>query len=297
MQSSSLSAILPIIAIAPVSALALAVVWWPAHLVWKVAYWQFVLIYLAAVVLLFLRPVQRWVLAPLLGAHAPDPHQHERLRRAWQPVAASNGLDTSSYVLSVLPSTELNAFACGGHLVVVTSFAVQTLSEQELSGVLAHELSHHLGLHTVVLTLEHWLSIPVLVLARVGFFLQNVAHAATDSFVSHSSALSAIGRAVAALLTAVSWVFLAGLVVTRLVSNRVSKKAEFEADEQVVSMGFGPQLLAALRRVAGNRPGIGVRRDGTLDIPRPATNFWEHLDVSHPPARTRMARIDALLRR
>ena len=123
-----------------------------------------------------------------------------------------------------------------------------------------------------------------------------VSHAATDSFVSHSSALSAVGRVVAGLLTAISWVFLAGLVVNRMIGNRVSRNAEFEADERVVQMGFGPALAAALRRVAGTRPGIGVRRDGTLDIPRPPTSFWERLAVSHPPARTRMARIEALLR-
>ena len=49
--------------------------------------------------------------------------------------------------------------------------------------MLAHELSHHLGLHTAALTLGHWLSLPVVLLARFGFFLQNVARAATDSFV------------------------------------------------------------------------------------------------------------------
>ena len=49
----------------------------------------------------------------------------------------------------MLPLDELNAFACGGHLVVVTTFAIDELPEHELAGVLAHELSHHLGMHTV----------------------------------------------------------------------------------------------------------------------------------------------------
>lgn len=296
LESSAVTAVLPIAAIAPVTALALFVVWWPLHLAWHIAYWQFALAYLAAVVLLFLRPVQALVLAPLLGAHRPTADQHARMQRAWQPVAQSNGINHEAYVLAVLPSNELNAFACGGHLVVVTSFALDTLTPNELSGVLAHELSHHLGLHTVALTVEHWFSIPVLVLARVGFFLQNVAHAATDSFVSHSTALSAVGRAIASLLTAASWIFLAGLVLNRMISNTVSRNAEFEADARVVAMGFGEHLRDALQRVAGKRPGIGVRRDGTLDIPRPPTSFWDRLAVSHPPARTRMARIEALLR-
>ena len=43
------------------------------------------------------------------------------------------------FVIAVLPIDELNAFACGGHLVVVTSYAIYTLPRDELSGVLAHE--------------------------------------------------------------------------------------------------------------------------------------------------------------
>ena len=56
--------------------------------------------------------------------------------------------------------------------------------------MLAHELSHHLGLHTVGLTIGHWLSLPVVLLARIGFWLQNVATAATDTFAQGSSALT-----------------------------------------------------------------------------------------------------------
>ena len=47
----------------------------------------------------------------------------------------------------VIDSDELNAFACGGHLVVVTSFAFRRLTARQLAGVLAHELGHFLSLH------------------------------------------------------------------------------------------------------------------------------------------------------
>jgi Zn-dependent protease with chaperone function len=184
----------------------------------------------------------------------------------------------------VLDSDELNAFACGGHLVVVTSFAVGDLSEAELSGVLAHELSHHLGLHTVALTLGHWLSLPVVMLARIGFFLQNVARAATDSFVADSAALTFVGRVVAFTLTAVSWVFLAALYASDALANVVGQTQEFEADRRAVRMGYGRPLAGALRRVIAL--GGGGRASG----------WRERLAMSHPPARTRVARIEAMLR-
>ena len=56
--------------------------------------------------------------------------------------------------------------------------------------MLAHELSHHLGMHTVALTIRHWLSLPVVLLARIGFWLESVALAATDAFAADSPSLT-----------------------------------------------------------------------------------------------------------
>ena len=104
----------------------------------------------------------------------------------------------------------------------VTSFAIETLPRDEMTGVLAHELAHHLGFHTVALSVRQWLSLPIFVLAGIGFFLQNVATAATRAFVSHSSALSFVGRLISGLLKAVAWGFLSAL----LISNRIAGRAE-----------------------------------------------------------------------
>jgi len=284
LDSSAVTAIAPVLAVAPVWLLAILVFWWPVHLVWNVSYVWFAVSYLAAVVLLFLRPVQVFVLAPLLGARRPTPEQRGVLGPAWRPVLQMNDLPARRYVLAVLPSNELNAFACGGHLVVVTSYALDELPRDELSGVLAHELSHHLGLHTVALTVGQWLSIPVLLLARIGFFLQNVASAATTSYASHSSAITALGRTVAALLTAVSWVFLSGLLLSNMLANMVGRNSEFQADNRAVAMGFGRPLATALRRFVADFGGD-----------RPLT-WRERLAATHPPARTRVARIEAMLR-
>lgn len=283
-ESSTIASVAPLLAVIPVWLLAIAVFWLPIHLVWDVSYLVFAAAYLALVVLLFLRPFQLFVLAPLLGARRPTADERAVLDAAWRPVLQSNDLPRNRYVLAVLPSNELNAFACGGHLVVVTSYALEALPRDELSGVLAHELSHHLGLHVVALTISQWLSVPVLVLARVGFFLQNVASAATTAFVQHSSAMTALGRLLAALLTAVSWVFLSGLVLSNLLSNAVGRNAEFQADTRAVQMGFGKPLALALRRAVAD---LGNDR---------AVTWGDRLNMSHPPSRTRVARIEAQLR-
>lgn len=280
-----MKALAPVVAVAPVWLLAIAVWWLPFRWAFHVPFLWFAVGHLAGVVLLFLRPVQVWVLAPLLGARRPTPDERVVLGPAWRPVLQINDLPQRRYVLAVLPSNELNAYACGGHLVVVTTYALDALPRDELSGVLAHELSHHLGLHTVALTFGHWLSVPVLLLARIGFFLQNVASAATDSFARQSTAITVLGRTLAALLTAVSWVFLSALLLQSALANAVGHSSELQADERAVEMGYGHPLAMALRRVIAE---FGDARP---------TTWRERLAASHPPAKLRILRIEAMLRR
>jgi Zn-dependent protease with chaperone function len=275
---------LPVVALLPLWLLALLIVWLPLRVVWHISFVALAVGYLAASLLLFLRPIQVVVLAPLLGARRPTRQERATLDIAWRSVLQANRLPARRFVIAVLPIEELNAFACGGHLVVVTSYAIDTLPRDELSGVLAHELSHHLGSHTVALTVGHWLSLPVFVLARIGFFLQNVATAATRTFARRSSSLTVIGQIVSTLLMAISWMFLSGLLLSNAIANVVGRNAELQADRRAVTMGFGRPLASALRRVINDRRGE-----------RPTT-LRERLAVTHPSARTRVAQIEALLR-
>ena len=279
-----MSAFGPVAMILPFCLLALLVLWLLVRLIWNVPYWMFAGGYCLAAVLLFLRPIQAFVLTPLFGARRPTAEEHDLIEPLWRQIAQANDMPADRYIIRVLPLDELNAFACGGHLVVVTTFAVYELPRRELAGVLAHELSHHLGMHTVALTIRHWLSLPVVLLARIGFWLENVAQAATDSFAANSPWLTALGRFVSALLTVVSWPFVAALYAADAIGNVVGHGSEFQADRRVVRMGYGRNLAAALRRVialgGGHRP-VGWRA---------------RLASSHPPARTRVALIDAMLR-
>jgi Zn-dependent protease with chaperone function len=283
-ESSAVAAIGPVLVIAPFCLLALFVVWLLVRLVWDVSFWWFAGGYALAAVLLFVRPFQAVVLTPLFGARRPTDTELERLTPLWRDLAAANDLPADRYILRVLPSDEINAFACGGHLVVVTTFALDELPRRELAGVLAHELSHHLGLHTVGLTIGHWLSLPVVLLARIGFWLQNVATAATATFARGSSGLTMLGQLVAGILNVLSLPFVIALYAAEALGNRVAHRSEFQADRRVVRMGYGRNLSHALRRVislgGGQRP-VGWR---------------DRLAASHPPALTRVARIDAMLR-
>jgi Zn-dependent protease with chaperone function len=282
-ERSALTALVPVVALVPFWLLAMAIVWFPLWWLVGLDFWVLPAVWLVLGSLLFVPSVQVGVLSPFLGARRPTNDELAVITPIWRDLAVAANLPQYRYSIRVIDSDELNAYACGGHLLIVTSFAIEELTQRELSGVLAHELSHHLGLHTAALTLGHWLSLPVVLLARVGFFFQNVARAATDSFAAHSAALTALGRIVAGLITAVSWVFLAALYASDGLANLVGHSSEFEADRRAVRMGYGRALADALRAVI--RLGGGSRAIG-----------WKaRLASSHPPARTRVARIEAML--
>jgi Zn-dependent protease with chaperone function len=283
-EQSALWAFVPVISMLPFSVLALSVMWLPLYLLTGVSFWWVLLVFAATGPLLFVRRFQVWVLTPVLGARRPSEAEEASIAPLWNEIVRTNGLPDDRFVVRILPSDELNAFACGGHLVVVTSFAVEELTTPELQGVLAHELSHHLGLHTVAITIVHWLSTPVVFLARIGVFLQHVAIAARESYGRDSPLIDAITNAAAVVIRAVSWIFTAGIRASAALGNLVGHQSEFDADQRAVRMGFGRELSSALRRVlaAGHHP-------------RPV-GWRERIAASHPSARTRVARIEALMR-
>jgi Zn-dependent protease with chaperone function len=281
-QRSALYAFVPVIAMAPFSLLALVLIWLPFSFLVPFVW---VLIGFASTgPLLFVRRFQVLVLTPILGTRPPTPLEQRAIEPLWREILHAGNLSDDRYVIRILPSDELNAFACGGHMVVVTSFAVEELSTPELQGVLAHELSHHLGLHTVAITIGHWLSTPVVMLARIGVFLENIAIAARESYGKDSPTIDSVTNAAAFVIRLLSGVFTAAIRASVALGNLVGHRSEFDADRRAVRMGFGRELASALRRVLAAH-----------HMPRPV-GWRARIASSHPSARTRVARIEALMR-
>ena len=280
----AVAAIAPVLALLPAWLIAVAAFWWVIAQFYYVPFAVFATLWFFAGGSLFVRPIQRLVLQRLLGARSPSRVERDTLQRSWQIVAQANHIPPGKFVLAVSDSEDLNAFASGGHLVVVSSWAINNLSQDDLCGVLAHELSHHLGMHTIALTVGQWLTIPIVLLAKIGFLLQNVAHAATDVFIARSTLGSMLGKTLTGFITIISWLFLSVITASQYIGNAIGNGAEFKADQTVVAMGFGRPLLNALRIVVDS--GHGER----------SPQWKDRLITTHPPARTRIARIDAQLR-
>ena len=243
--------------------------------------------------LMFFLPAQRLLVVRLLGTRTPNAQEMERLAPMIKIVAQSARLHTPRFIVAIDESSDINAFACGGHILVVSSYAVQHLSDAELTGVVAHEMSHHLGAHTVALSIGQWLSLPIIACARLGFSLQGTALHIEKFLVQRHQYFRLPSKIITSLFAAVAWIFQASLVSAHLLNNIVGKNAEFQADARAVSLGFGKQLSAALSRFTFSHENS---HHDSRKLRLAKKQWHEKIFSSHPEARTRIARIEAQLR-
>ena len=275
----------PVVALLPVWLIAIGLIWLPMKLISDVSYIFFSSMAMLFGVVLFSRPVQRIVFARMLGARQPTPHELLALQPAWNVVSQANHFLPNRFVLAIVDSNETNAFACGGHLLVVSSYAIEHLRQDQLTGVLAHELSHHMGGHTVALTISQWMSLPVVGLARLGIWIRNSAQRATSKFTEQYVAARFFVQALTTLLTAISYLLLSGFKAAQVLNSKVGRASEYRADARAAQMGFGHELVSALRNVDKHEVQKGMRLRPTLST------------STHPPAGTRVAKLEALLKR
>lgn len=283
-DSSALTAIVPVLALLPAWLSAMSLIWVVVAIPFDTSYVTFIGTAALASVVMFLPATQRIFVTRMLGVRTPERDERRRLDTAARMVLAAARTPKRRFVFAIDESSDVNAFACGGHILVVSSFALDKLDDDELLGVVAHEFSHHLGAHTVGLSFAQWFSLPILLFARLGEFTRKVVRSPLRRLEAMEGAARHIARALDVVLRGFSWLFGATLVTAQRLNDLVGRDAEFHADRRVVELGFGRQLSRALTHVAA-RDGSSIGR-----------SRHERIFSSHPPARTRIARIEALLR-
>ena len=126
-----------------------------------------VAIWTALGALTFVAPAERVLGRVVLRLRAPDARQQALLDPAWRAVCRRAGVAPDRYLLRVQRSSAVNASAGGGHLVAVTSGALDGRGVP-LEAILAHELGHHLGGHAAMGLLLAWYRGPLRLVLGVG---------------------------------------------------------------------------------------------------------------------------------
>ncbi len=237
--------------------------------------------WLLGLAFLAIRPVEE-VLVRLFGARFPTEDEEMILLPAWEMVCWKAKVDPDDYALFVQDNPEFNAFAVGVRSVTVTRGAL-VFPPAQLEAVLAHELGHHVGAHTVVAALSLWLLLPILAVTSVFGFIVHICIKTANFFTEiRLPLLNAIGYFLA-LLCALPVLVLRGLLwVVGFLRNLIGRGSEFAADAVAVDLGYGDGLVETLA--------IWMELGDNAEA---ATGNWrEHLFSSCPSPAVRIRRIE-----
>ncbi len=202
--------------------------------------------------------------------------------------------------LYVTPEMQINAFATGRDekhsAVAVTAGALQRLDKNELTGVLAHELSHVKNRDILVST--------------VAAILAGIVSLAADVFLRSIffRNIGGMGGGRGRNNEAQEIFFIAGIVLsilapigTMLIQLAISRRRESLADASGVLLTRYPEgLISALQKIAVDATPMASAKDSTahmwLDTPfkGKGASWWHTLFATHPPIEQRIAALQAL---
>jgi heat shock protein HtpX len=190
--------------------------------------------------------------------------------------------------LYVAPTAQPNAFATGrnpGHAAVcVTQGTLDLLDDEELQGVLAHELSHVANRDILIGSIAAAIAMALTLVARVAMW-------GTLFGGGRGRRGNPIGLLAMSLLAP-----LAALVM----QMAISRSREFEADRSGADLlGSGEALARALARIDATARAVPMHVDpahATAYIVNPLTGrrvAFAQLFTTHPPTDERIARLHA----
>lgn len=193
--------------------------------------------------------------------------------------------------LYIIPTDALNAFATGRDpehaAVAATQGILRVLNEEELEGVLAHELAHVRNRDTLISTIAATLAGVIVMLARMAMWMPYYGGGRDDEDRGGGG---------------LGFLFLAILapIAATLIQLAISRSREFQADESAARLTHKPYALAsALQKleVAANRlPMDANPATSHLFIVNPIRgNTLFKLFSTHPPVEERIARLRALV--
>lgn len=229
------------------------------------------------------------VVLRMYGAREVDASEAPALVRLVDDLAARANIPMPR--VYVIDSDQPNAFATGRNpdhaAVAVTTGLLRTLSEQEIAGVLSHEIAHVKNRDTLTMTLTATIAGAIGMLANWVFFLSP----GRQGDRGHPLGL------IASLLI----MFLAPLAAT-LVQLAISRTREYAADEAGARILGQPiwlaDALARIDHVARRIPNFDAESNPAtahLFIINPLSGArLDALFSTHPPVEERIARLRAM---
>ena len=220
------------------------------------------------------------------GAKMVTREQYPKLYGMVEKVALSNGLPMPK--VAVMNTAVPNAFATGkskrSSVVAVTTGIMDLLDDEELEGVIAHELAHIRHRDVLVLTLASLFS-------TVAFFLMR--YALFRSMYGRSREGGGGGMILVLIVAGITW------FVSFLIIRAISRYREFAADRGGAQMTGKPDRLASallkinnsMRRTPQKQLQKVESMNAFFIIPALSGDTLSRLFSTHPPIEERVKRL------
>lgn len=226
------------------------------------------------------------------GAMPVSRQQMPGIYNLLENLCISRGIPMPSF--EIIDSPALNAFASGindkTYKIVLTRGLVERLSEDELEGVIAHELTHIMNRDVRLLIVS------VIFVGMISFFAEMafrmMVHGGRPNFYARRGGNREGGGALLVLLLALAILAL-GYVFALLIRFALSRKREFLADAGAVELTKNPEaMMRALLVISGQDKVAGMPDDVQQMCIENSANFMG-IFATHPPI---SERIDVLSR-
>ena len=190
--------------------------------------------------------------------------------------------------VGVYDSPEVNAFATGPSkdraLVAVSTGILQTMSDDELRGVLGHEITHISNGDMVTMTL-----LQGVINAFVMFFARLIAFALANAGNNDRRERGYYGGG----SFMVVWILQIVLgMLGSIVTAWFSRQREFRADHGGAMLAGRDRMIAALRRLQANREMVDTSQQALATLKIHDVPGWMSLFSTHPPLEARIAALE-----
>jgi heat shock protein HtpX len=223
------------------------------------------------------------------GAKAIEEGEYPVVSRIVRGLATKAGIPMPR--LYLIPSDQPNAFATGRSpqhaAVAVTEGILRIMNEQELEGVLGHELSHVLNRDVLTSTIAATLAGAVMMLANMARWGAMFAGSRRDDDEGGMNPIALVAMAILAPIAAM------------LIQMAISRSREFEADASGARLTHNPlglaSALAKLEQASQIVPMDASPATAHLFIVNPLSGrAFLNLFSTHPPIEERIARLRAM---
>ena len=226
------------------------------------------------------------------GAKSLERKENKRVYNLLENICISQGMKMPK--LNIIEDDSLNAFASGindnSYSISLSTGIINKLTDEELEGVLAHELTHIRNRDVRLLIIS-------IIFVGIFSFIAEMAFRGIRFGSGKSDRDSKGSGAIVLIVIAITAV---AYLISVLLRFGISRKREYLADAGAAEITKKPYALAsALRKISGDPMIEAVEsRDVAqlfIDNPKPSVHksaSWDNLFATHPPIENRIALLE-----